>query len=144
MTIQIVRPSKDTVYEWTTGPNVALAIAGDKNTNINTYKCTNTNTNSGNPYQTNQRCINQMLLTKWGQMKSYYFKRRQCALRTPKSKLTCWDWWLRWKVPTINMLVTTTAERTPHCCWRPKGGWQQGVAYHTSMLAFVREGETLA
>ena len=50
MTIQIVRPSKDTVYEWTTGPNVALAIAGDKNTNTNTYKCTNTNTNSGNSY----------------------------------------------------------------------------------------------
>ena len=46
MTIQIVRPSKDTVYEWTTGPNVALAIAGDKNTNTNTYKCTNTNTTS--------------------------------------------------------------------------------------------------
>ena len=62
MTIQIVRPSKDTVYEWTTGPNVALAIAGDKNTK--TYKCTNTNTNSGNPHQTNQSCINQMLLTK--------------------------------------------------------------------------------
>ena len=57
MTIQIVRPSKDTVYEWTTGPNVALAIAGDKNTNTKTYKCTNTNTNSGNLHQTNQSCI---------------------------------------------------------------------------------------